>query len=80
MQTNEVLRPDDSTFDYNDHIVLDEHGVRIGVVVDVVQHPDEGSAEYLVVAPGHLRAPHYVPIARSYHTNDGKIVVPWDRH
>ena len=65
--------------DFIGHEVLDEHGLHLGMVTDIVDNPDDGHAELLVVAPGLLRPAHYVPITGSYHTNEGQIVVPWDK-
>jgi hypothetical protein len=71
---------------YTEHRVLDEQGNHIGKVVDVVydepHSSDTGSNEpsWLVVDPGVLRAAHYVPVAGSYRTAKGDIVVPWDQH
>lgn len=67
---------------YTGHEVLDEHNQHVGKVTDVIY--DEPAAEgveptWLVVDPGLLRAAHYVPVAGSYRTQDGAIVVPWDK-
>lgn len=65
---------------YVGHEVLDEHGLHLGVVTEVVYETDGKHPEYLVVDPGLLRPAHYVPVAGSYHTANGQIVVPWDKH
>jgi hypothetical protein len=59
--------------------VLDEHGLPLGSITDVVYAPGEHDPEYLVVDPGLLRRAHYVPAAGACQTVDGQIVVPWDR-
>lgn len=59
--------------------VLDEHGLRLGTVTDVIYPPGEHDPEYLVVDPGVLRRAHYVPAAGACHTARGEIIVPWDR-
>ena len=66
--------------DFVGHAMVDEHGLHLGMVTDIVDHPADGHAEFVVVDPGLLRPAHYVPIAGSYHTTEGQIVVPWDRH
>ena len=60
-------------------VVLDEHGLRLGTVVDVVFEPDGHDPEYLIVKPGAFRRSHYVPAAGAGQTNAGEIVVAWDR-
>jgi hypothetical protein len=66
---------------YTGHEVLDEHSNHVGKVVDVIYEGDSGlsAPTWLIVDPGVLRAPHYVPVAGSYRTEDGAIVVPWDK-
>lgn len=66
--------------DFIGHEVLDEHGLHLGLVTDIVDSPEDGHAEFLVVDPGLLRPAHYVPIAGSYHTDRGRVVIPWDKH
>lgn len=65
---------------YTGHAVLDEHGIPIGSVTDVVYDRHGFAPEYLVVDPGIFRAAHYVPVEGCYLTNDDRLVVPWDRH
>ena len=80
MRTQEPLdRHEGLVTSHIGHEVLDEHGIHLGTVTDIVEDP-EGHAEFLVVDPGILRPAHYVPIAGSYHTSEGQIVVPWDKH
>lgn len=75
-----------SSSDFVGHAVVDEHDQRIGTVVDVAYDdaprgagsPSE-SPSWLVVDPGRFRAPHWVPVAGSYRSSAGSIVVPWDR-
>jgi hypothetical protein len=69
---------------YTGHEVLDENSQHVGKVTDVIYDDPAavaGSAEptWLVVDPGLLRAPHYVPVAGSYRAEDGAIVVPWNK-
>ena len=71
---------------YTGHHVIDEHGHDIGRVADVIYTDptttDDGSMvpHWLVVDPGVLRAAHYVPVDGSYVTEDGQVVVPWDKN
>ena len=70
---------------YTGHHVLDERGDDIGRVVDVIytdpDNTDDGSMtpHWLVVDPGLLRSAHYVPIEGSYISDDGAVVIPWDK-
>lgn len=73
---------------YIDHEVLDEHGDKIGTVTDVlyddppagaVGTADIATPSWLVVDPGFMRASHYVPVAGSYRTETGAVIVPWDK-
>lgn len=59
---------------------IDEHGEQLGEIADVVFDQLDEQPEYLVVKPGVLRMSHYVPVAGTYETIEGDIVVPWDRH
>lgn len=59
--------------------VIDEHGLALGTVADVVYDVHTQRPEYLVVNPGPLRRAHYVPVDGAMETPDGTIVVPWDR-
>jgi uncharacterized protein YrrD len=72
-------RHDASTAAYTGRRVLDEHGLGLGSVTDVVEDADGRTPQYLVVDPGPLRAAHYVPVAGSYSTTDDRIVVAWDK-
>jgi len=62
------------------HEVVDENGETIGKITDVVYDPiSMGEPLWLVVDPGLLRAEHYVPAPGAYTTDDGKVVVPYDK-
>lgn len=65
---------------YNGRPVIDEHGVRLGTITDVVFDVRGDDPEYLVVDPGPLRKAHFVPVRGAYETIEGSIVVPWDKH
>lgn len=64
---------------YTGRTVIDEHGLALGVVADVVYDSYTQRPEYLVVNPGPLRRSHYVPVHGALETGDGTIVVPWDK-
>jgi sporulation protein YlmC with PRC-barrel domain len=59
--------------------VLDEYGLRLGSVTEVVFEPDGHDPEYLVVKPGPFRRARYVPARGACQTNAGEVVVAWDR-
>ncbi len=81
MFTHEPSRQDEELVTgYIGHEVLDERGLHLGHVTEVVYDTDDGDPELLVVDPGPLRPAHYVPVVGSYHTVAGQIVVPWDKH
>ena len=81
MFTHEPRHPDDDLITgYIGHEVLDEHGLHLGVVTEVVYDTDGETPEFLVVDPGLMRPAHYVPVAGSYHTTTGQVLVPWDKH
>lgn len=63
---------------YTGRPVLDEHGLALGSISDVV-FDASGAPEYIVVDPGVFRSSHYVPIRGSYTTSHGEVVVPWDK-
>lgn len=64
---------------YTGRKVIDEHGLVLGVVTDVVYDAHTQRPEYLVVNPGPLRRSHYVPVHGAAEIDDGTIVVPWDK-
>jgi sporulation protein YlmC with PRC-barrel domain len=64
---------------YTGRKVIDEHGLVLGVVTDVVYDAHTQRPEYLAVNPGPLRRSHYVPVHGAAEIRDGTIVVPWDK-
>lgn len=64
---------------YTGRTVIDEHGLVLGAVTDVVYDAHTQRPEYLVVSPGALRRAHCVPVHGALETADGTIVVPWDK-
>ncbi|MFN8023002.1 MAG: PRC-barrel domain-containing protein [Acidimicrobiales bacterium] len=69
-----------NTTTYTGHKVVDEHGEPVGTVSDVFYDDASDEPTWLVVDPGLLRKERLVPIEGSYETEDGKIVVPFDKH
>jgi len=64
---------------YTGHGVIGPNGETIGKVTDVVYEKGESAPAWLVVNPGILQAEHYAPVAGSYATDDGDIVLPFDK-
>lgn len=68
---------------YHGCAVVDAHGREVGMVADVLyDDADVGATQeptWLVVDPGILRAAHCVPVAGSFRSGDGAVVVPWER-
>lgn len=64
---------------YIDHEVVNEDLETIGTVTDVLYDDGADEPKWLVVKPGVLQAERYVPIERSYESDDGHIVVPFDK-
>lgn len=64
---------------YLDHEVVDEQHNTVGKVTDVLYDDADVEPEWLVVKPGVMQAERLMPIERSYTTDDGNIVVPFDK-
>lgn len=64
---------------FSGHHVTNPHQERIGTVTDVVYDHAGDEPRWLVVKLGLLQAERFVPIEGSYETEDGNIVVPFDK-
>ncbi len=64
---------------YIDHEVINENQETLGTVTDVLYDDGDNEPKWLVVKPGLLQAERFVPIERSYQTEDGSVVVPFDK-
>ncbi len=64
---------------YRGSDVVDPDQRLIGTIDDVV-YDDRGQPVWAVVELGLLRAAHYLPMAAGYLTENGKFVVPYDKH
>ena len=65
---------------YTGHPVIDDQGERVGTVSDVFYDDASDEPKWLVIDPGVFRKERLVPIDGSYETEDGSIVVPFDRN
>ncbi len=57
------------------HTALDQDGMEVGLVVDVLFDSD-GEPRWAVVDPGLFHRAHYAPLSGAYAANDGGIVLP----
>ena len=64
---------------YNGHDVIGPNGETIGKITDVIYEDGASSPAWLVVKPGLLQAEHYAPVEGSYTTDDGRVVLPFDK-
>jgi sporulation protein YlmC with PRC-barrel domain len=61
------------------HEVIDVDGEVVGTVSDVFYDDHLNRPKWLVVDPGVFRKERLVPIDGAYETDDGKIVLPYDK-
>lgn len=75
-----MLQSDSHEFDteLKDHQVIDDHGDKVGKITDVL-FDDEGNPAWVVVNPGFFAGAHFVPLAPAYKSDDGALVVPYDK-
>ncbi len=64
---------------YTHSDVVDDAGKKLGTITDVVSDPTSLEPRWLVVDVGVLKSSHYVPVAGSFRTTDGRIVVPFTK-
>jgi len=63
------------------HKVVDAEGEKIGVIDDVLFDAETNQAMWALVKRGMLhRRPAAVPLTRAFRTDDGDIVVAFDKH
>jgi hypothetical protein len=62
-----------------DRPVIDDHGHKVGKVVDVVYDQQELAPRWAVVDIGVFGAKHYMPLEGAYCSSDGQVVAPFDR-
>lgn len=65
--------------EYLGHDVINEKSETLGTVTDVLYDNGANEPKWLVVKPGLLQAERIVPIERSYGTDDGHVVVPFEK-
>jgi hypothetical protein len=57
---------------------IDQHGGKIGKVTDILSDDQTGQPAWAIVNTG-IRAEHYVPLVDSYETEEGRIVLAFDK-
>jgi hypothetical protein len=64
---------------YLGRAVIDERGTKIGTVTDVLPDDETGEPAWVVVSMGLLRSEHFVPLSAAYQSEQGRLVLPFDR-
>ena len=59
--------------------VVDERGAAVGTVTGVVREDGRGEPEWLIVDSRWRRSERYVPVAGSWPSSNGDLVIPFDR-
>jgi len=77
---NHIPNADRKSETYTGHQVVDPDGHTLGEVSDVIYDDSTNEPAWMVVNPGLVRAEHYAPIEGSYTTDDGRVVVPFDKN
>ena len=62
-----------------DHEVVDEHHVHVGTVTDVIFDDRDFRPRWATVKLGFMRGEHLAPLDGSYLSEDGRLVLPFDR-
>lgn len=63
------------------HRLLDEQGVEVGTITDVVYDNRSQRPAWGVVNPGLLKSSHYVPLVPpAYVTQEGNVISPYAKH
>jgi hypothetical protein len=58
---------------------IDQRGGKIGKVTDVLSDDQTGQPAWAVVNTGLIRSEHYVPLADAYETDEGRVVLAFDK-
>jgi hypothetical protein len=61
------------------HEAIDQRGTKIGTVTDVLSDDNTGEPTWAVVNTGVMRAAHYVPLVDAYESEQGRLVVAFDK-
>jgi hypothetical protein len=58
---------------------IDQRGGKVGKVTDVLSDDHTGQPAWAIVNTGLVRSEHYVPLVDAYETEQGRIVLAFDR-
>jgi len=58
---------------------IDQRGGKIGKVTDILSDEQTGQPAWAIVNTGLVRAEHYVPLVDAYETDEGRIVLAFDK-
>jgi hypothetical protein len=58
---------------------IDLRGGKIGKVTDILSDDQTGQPSWAIVNTGAMRAEHYVPLVDSYETDEGRVVLAFDK-
>lgn len=62
-----------------DHDVVDRHNQHVGKVTDVIFDDRDFTPKWTTVKTGVLRGEHLAPMEGSYVSEDGTLVLPFDK-
>ena len=77
--TDHTARPTEVLSNWRENEVIDDHGERVGKVIDVLFDDRVMTPKWAVVHVGLFSADHFVPLDGAYRTQDGKLVIPYHR-
>jgi len=80
MTWNEDNEPSVDQPHYVGQEAIDQRGGKIGKVTDILSDDLTGRPAWVVVNTGLVRAEHYVPLVDSYETDEGRIVLAFDKN
>ena len=58
---------------------IDQRGGKIGKVTDILADDQTGQPMWVIVNTGLVRSEHYVPLVDAYETDEGRIVLAFDK-
>jgi hypothetical protein len=79
MTRNEHNDPSALQPQYVGQEAIDQRGGKIGKVTDVLSDDQTGQPAWAIVNTGLMRAEHFVPLVDAYETDQGRIVLAFDR-
>ena len=80
MTWNEHNEPSIDQPHYVGQEAIDQRGGKIGKVTDILSDDRTGQPAWVIVNTGVIRAEHYVPLVDAYETDEGRIVLAFDKN